>query len=667
MTSKLNSLIESGIAAQQSGDLDTALSHYQAAFELAPEDAEVLSLLGLALTLLGRHAEAEPLLRDAVAREPGEIGFRINLTELLLRQGLLGDAREEVTRIVSQNPGFSPAWERLGDIAIRQGDKSQAKEYYQKAFSTVSGNFHIGLKLAELQIVLGEYDQALNMLNSIARQGPDNPALFSYACLAIKALQDWQQLESVSRNWARAHANDPAAWQMLATALMEQGRYRLAEESYRKVLSNRSENAADLSAYGQICLQCFEYDRAKDAFDRAEVLDPELPDLLVGLSILYTYFGEFGKAENYCRRVLQYYPGFAPAYVQLGHLTRGQFSDTERESLVALQSDVEQAAEHRIDLAFTLGRVHEARQEYQAAYEAYDVANGLGQDLGESLKLHYDEKESAARTRGIKALYRPDVIQQSLDNASPCPVFIVGMPRSGTTLIESVIAAHSSVVAGGERPLLPQINNSALSFSSRNDNRLPPAETLKEWAGSYLSDLPEMGTADYFTDKNPLNIEAVGLIAVLFPNAPIVHIRRNPVETCFSIFKHRFSKFWSFTHSLSDIAHFYGQYAQLVSYWEAALADRFLTIQYEELATDLSAFAPVLIEHCGLQWQSQCLDFQKANRAIATLSSVQIREPVKVHNTVAKNYQEFTGPLIEVLRSAGVDLDTGALIEQERC
>ncbi|MCZ6526671.1 MAG: sulfotransferase [Gammaproteobacteria bacterium] len=322
--------------------------------------------------------------------------------------------------------------------------------------------------------------------------------------------------------------------------------------------------------------------------------------------------------------------------------------------------------EHRIDLAFTLGRAYEVKENYQSAYEAYDLANRLSLDQGRSLKLHYDHNESAARTERIKALFNPDAIQHPLDDADPCPIFIVGMPRSGTTLVESTIAAHSRVFAGGERPLFPQILNTTLSFSSQNDLALPPRSTLEEWAMTYLSDRPDIGTADYFTDKNPLNIEAVGLIAVLFPNAPIVHIRRNPVETCFSIFKHKFSKFWSFAHSLSDIAHFYGQYALLVSHWQQLLGDRFLTIQYEELATNFSTMAPVLINHCGLEWEAQCLDFQKENRAIPTLSAVQIREPVKLSFAVAKNYQEFIAPLIEGLRSVGVDLDTGAFIKADR-
>jgi len=663
MASKLTSLIESGITAQQSGNLDEALACYQSALLIAPVDAEVLSLLGLVLTQLDRLTEAEPLLRDAVTREPDQTGFRMNLAELLKRKDLLEEAEKEVMRTVNRNPGFSPGWEKLGDIALLQDDKLKAKEYFQKSFSTTSANFNTGLKLAELDIALEEFDQALNVLGGLAKQNPASPSMFKYACIALLAKHDWLQLESTALSWSRISPNDPVPWQMLSTASMEQGRVGLAEEHYRNVLANRSENAADLSAYGQICLQCFEYGKAKNAFDRAEALDPDLAELLVSLSMYHTYFGELEKAEDYCRRALQIDPHFVPAYVQLGHLNRGKFSDKEMDCLVRLNSDVVQTIEQRINLAFTLGHAYEARKKYISAYEAFKTANRLSQDLGERSKLRYDQNECVVRTQGIKALYRPDIIQQSLHDVDPCPIFIVGMPRSGTTLVESTIAAHSKVFAGGERPLFPQLHNAALSYSLQNDLDMPPRGTLEEWARNYLSDLPEMGEASYFTDKNPLNLEAVGLIAVLFPNAPIVHIRRNPVETCFSIFKHKFSKFWSYAYSLTDIAHFYGQYAQLVSHWEQTLGERFLTIQYEEFATNFSAAAPALIQHCGLEWELQCLEFQKEKQAIATLSAVQVRGPVKVSPAVAGFYQEFLDPLFEGLASACVDLDTGALIE----
>jgi hypothetical protein len=153
----------------------------------------------------------------------------------------------------------------------------------------------------------------------------------------------------------------------------------------------------------------------------------------------------------------------------------------------------------------------------------------------------------------------------------------------------------------------------------------------------------------------------VGLIARLFPAAKIVHVRRNPLETGLSIFRHEFTKFWPFAHRLEDIGHFYGQYAQLVAHWERVLPERFVTIQYEDLATDFAARAPALVPACGLAWEAQCLNFQTAQRAISTFSAVQAREPVSLRNGKAERYRRHLDVLADALRAGHVDLTTGAL------
>ncbi len=328
-----------------------------------------------------------------------------------------------------------------------------------------------------------------------------------------------------------------------------------------------------------------------------------------------------------------------------------------------LNDDSGRPFDHRIDIAFTLGRAYEAKAKYQSAIKTYMFANSLCQIRSENLNIHYNKNDSVEKTLQLKLHYKRKMTQPRANKSKPCPIFIVGMPRSGTTLVESTIAAHSSVFAGGERPLLPQINDAVLSYSTQNNDRLPPQKMLEDWANAYLTDIPDIGDASHFTDKNPINIESVGLISILFPNAPIIHIRRNPIETCLSIFKHNFSKFWPFAHSPLDTAHYYSQYTQLVAYWEKVLGDKFLTIQYESFAKYFSTMAPILLEHCELEWEAECLNFQSANRAISTLSAVQVREPIKVRESIAENFNDIAELLSRELIASNVDLKTGALIE----
>jgi hypothetical protein len=241
----------------------------------------------------------------------------------------------------------------------------------------------------------------------------------------------------------------------------------------------------------------------------------------------------------------------------------------------------------------------------------------------------------------------------------PRPIFIVGMPRSGTTLIEAVLGAHSRVFACGDRPAMRRI----LRWPTGLDQIEPEAYegTLQDWAKFYFRDLPEnLRGADHITDKHPRNFEAAGLIARMLPNAVIVHVRRNPLETCLSIYRQEFNKNWTVAHRLSDIAGYYARYARLVAYWERVLPGRFVTIRYEEFVADFASAAPRLVQACGLEWEPQCLEFQKSPRAIVTFSSVQARSEVANGNGRAQKYQKHLEPLIAALEAAGVDPNTGA-------
>ncbi len=208
---------------------------------------------------------------------------------------------------------------------------------------------------------------------------------------------------------------------------------------------------------------------------------------------------------------------------------------------------------------------------------------------------------------------------------------------------------------------MPQILHAYLATLTVNDDKPPPATAMQEWANYYLQEFPPAAPADHITDKNPLNFEAVGLIARLFPNAVIINMRRNPLETGLSVFRHELTKFLTFAHRLEDIGHYYGQYARLAAHWQQVLPERFVTIQYEDFAANFDSAAPALVDVFGLTWEDGCHTFQENAAAIATFSAVQAREPVVVRLGKAKAYEKHLGPLIDALNAANVDPETGEL------
>jgi hypothetical protein len=190
--------------------------------------------------------------------------------------------------------------------------------------------------------------------------------------------------------------------------------------------------------------------------------------------------------------------------------------------------------------------------------------------------------------------------------------------------------------------------------------REPDAEILQEWTAAYFRELPNLGGKDHITDKHPLNFDAVGLISQLFPDATIVHVHRDPVETCLSIYCQEFNKHWAFAHRLEDIGHYYGHYLQLAAHWEQTLGKRLITVEYEDFVENFERAARSLVESCRLEWEPACLQFQHTERAIATFSTVQVRDPIQLGESRAERYAEHLAPLMSALEQAGVDPVTGS-------
>lgn len=651
--------IERGLTAHQSNKFDEALTAYREALEILPDDAEAASLCGLALTHLGRFADAGPLHEKAVTLEPDQAGFRLNLLENLERSGDLERAEKQVEKILALAPQMTRAWEKRGDLHILREAPADAAVAYTRALSLDAPHFALALKLARLQMNLRNLREAVGALDVAATFGPQDATVFDLRCSILAELRDWPALEIAAGLWAAAHPTTSAAWRRLAEATFELGRFRQSVAAFAKVLELAPRSADRLAAYAQICLQALEFDKAHQALEEAEALDPNQADVLAAKGLLLTYRGQFDEAEAYCRRCLAADPEFVNAYTQLTRLTGGHLSDDEIATLDAFAGDSAKPAENRVVARFALGHGYDARDDIARAFANYRAANELMRKQARAEGLLYDRDQSRQRTDRLLALFSSAVPSEGDSPQGLIPLFIVGMPRSGTTLIESVLGAHSEVIAGGERPLMRQILDTYLTMSAESTR--PGSSVLREWAALYLAETPQESPAHYTTDKNPLNIEAVGLIARLFPAARIIHVRRNPVETGFSIYRQELSKFWTFANALEDIGHFYGQYARLADHWEKTLGDRFTTIQYERFAATFDQSARELVTGCGLRWEDACTDYQNRIPEIATFSAVQARERVAVRLGKGQTYEAHLQPLVDAMRLAGVDLETGEL------
>ena len=590
--------LERGVTAHQAGRLDDALKSYQAALEIRPNDPEASSLCGLALLHSGNGEEALPLLQQAVEREPGQNGFRLNLAEGLAQTGKPDRAMVELGLIIATEPTNL--------------------------------------------VALGRF--------------------YALECDALVARREWTKLYANGVAWTKADPNAPSAWRALARGAFEEGQLVEATNAFARYLNLTKPTVADYTAYASLCLQALYIGDAIKALDLAERLDRNYPQMLAQRALALMYLGRFAEAETYARRCIEQKPDFVPAYSTLSRLRGGALDDTDLKQLNELARSNDVYLDYRIAAIFAIANTHDARGETDIAFAAYDAAHLLARERDAMEKRSYDAAQDAARIQRTVDLWErlPEI--PPVANA-PRPIFIVGMPRSGTTLLEAVLGAHSRVFACGERPAMRQI----LRWPTSLEQTPPEAyeQKLQDWAQFYFRDLPDapnLHGADHVTDKHPRNFEAAGFITRLLPNAVIVHVRRDPVETCLSIYRQEFNKHWTFTHRLTDIAEYYVRYARLVAHWQRVLPpEKFFTIQYEDFVADFANAAPQLVQACGLQWEPQCLEFQKTEHPIATFSTVQARSAVALGNGRAQRYEKFLGPLVAALEAGGIDLRTGAL------
>jgi tetratricopeptide (TPR) repeat protein len=576
--------------------------------------------------------------------------------------GRLDDALKSYRAALEIRPEDPEASSLCGLALLHSGKGAEAMPLLQHAVDREPGQNGFRLNLAEGLAQTGKPDRAMVELGLIIATDPANAqALSRFYALESEALiarREWTKVYTNGVAWTKVDANSPGAWRMRALGAYEEGRLIEAKTAFARALSVATPTAADLTAYAGLCLKALDIDETRTALDQAEALDPYHPQMLATRALLLMYLGQFAEAEAYARRCLQRKPDFVPAYETLNRLRRGALEQADLQALTALARRPDVYLDRRIPAVFAIADAYDARGDFDAAFATYRAAHALARERDALDKRTYDMAQEAAQVEQVVKLSET-LREVAAPGNAPRPIFIVGMPRSGTTLIEAVLGAHSRVFACGERSVMRLILRSVREVA-QNAGTLDEG-TLQDWGKFYFRDLPDIGSADHVTDKHPRNIEAVGLIARMLPNAVIVHVRRNPIETCLSVYRQEFNKHWSFTHDLVHIADYYRRCAQLAARWERTLPARFVTIQYEDFVANFTSAAPQLLQACGLSWEPQCLQFQKTQRLIPTFSTVQVRSAVALGNGRAQKYQKHLGPLVAALAAAGIDLNTGAL------
>ena len=453
----------------------------------------------------------------------------------------------------------------------------------------------------------------------------------------------------INPQYSDAHYN-------LGQVLMRQERYREAVACLDRSLELQPDNVEALLNLGVVLRHAGLVEEALAKLRLAQKMAPDSAEVNHHLGGELAAQGKFDEAEVYCRRALSVRPEFIPALDTLASHKKMQTDNPEFALLrqiyeKGMASGRQLTMEERIQLNFALGKCFNDVKDYDRAFEHF--AQGCRLKRG---TFQYDPAETERVFEQIKRAFSRESVGRLSGGgiADSMPIFVLGMPRSGTTLTEQIIASHPDVYGAGELNHVAAIAQQALAGQPFPGNLLQlDASRLTAWGEEYLRMLKQHAPdAKRITDKMPQNFERLGLIHLMLPKAKIVHVKRNPVDTCLSGFTMNFvGKNIKYSYDLSELGRFYVAYDKLMAHWREVLpAGAFLEVQYEDLIQDTEAQTRRLIEYCDLAWNEACLAPHKSERSVRTASVAQVRNPVYASSVERwRRYEKHLGPLLDAL------------------
>lgn len=661
----LDYLLKEARKARLADDYDSAIKFCRAFLDVHPGSPDAESLLGLCEIEIGRREGEERIVKSAEAA-PKNASAQLNLSILRERQGDLRKAVASANAAASLDKHYFEAWAQLGKL-LGKGEKfDEAFTALEQAMALRPDHPGVVLLYAAAALETGNLDACASALVAAGSAGVPAAETRRLRAHLLRKRGDAPSLQRFAEDWLRDAPEDEEARVALAYALAEQGFYDRAAAAFAPLAAAPGAGADRFSAMGRYLLGGRRLDEAAAWFKRALQADPADTDANFGMARRSMFLGKFEDAEAWCRRTIAAAPMHAEAFGVLVEAARGRLSDDDLAAIEHALKNAGRSEENRIKLLFAKGDALHARKQHGAAFDAWEAANAAKKTRARAAGLGYDRRAQEMKTDEIIRLFpKPDpAAAEAAAFKGPSPIFIVGMPRSGTTLLESALCAHPDVDGAGEVPALPYYLDQYLAWSRSDGGGADLLKLLAHWREGYAEQCEKFGWkgAPFVTDKQPSNVFAAGFATMLFPRARFLHIRRNPIETGLSIFRRNFNEQWPFTTDFEDLAHYYFEHLRIAAHWEARFADRIAFIQYEDLVEDFEGSIRRLLGFCGLPFDDACLRYHEQERAVMTFSAAQVREPPsKARLSSAGPYRERLAPLERALEALGVDLETGAL------
>ncbi len=641
----------------RSGAFDAALVSLERELESAPEDPEALYMRAVCLRYSGRTDEALPTL-ERLHRVAPQYARGYQEAGHTLRS--LGDGARALTvyrQAVALNPGLVASWKHLAELEAEYGTPELAEnarlhharlEALPPELVSVTSFFHEGKLLKAERLVrafLQTHKHHVEAMRLLALIGArlhvlDDAEFLLESCLTFEPHNAFARFDYVN-------------------VLRQRQKYRESLEQAEKLRNFQPGNPSFETAYANALMAVGRFDEALAVYDAILAELPAHPGLHLARGHALKTVGRGDQAIAAYREAGRVKPDFGDAYWSLANLKTYRFEDDELERMRAYETDPATSLVDRYHLCFALGKAHEDRDDPEHAMGFYTRGNAL-----KRAGLRYDPDRMEAEFERQKSICTAELLEskRGAGYASPDPIFIVGLPRAGSTLIEQILASHSQIDGTLELPDIPALahrlgGRRKLDETPRYPARLAEldADKLTELGQAYIEDTRiHRAGAPFFVDKMPNNFRHIGLIHLILPNAKIIDARREPMACCFSAFKQLFAEGQEFSYSLDDLGRYYRGYVDLMDHWDRVLPGKVLRVQYEDVVEDLEGQVRRILDYLGLPFEDACLRFHETGRAVRTASSEQVRRPIGREGLEAwRPFEQWLGELKVALESSG--------------
>lgn len=616
-----------------------------------PNEPNILRVLGVALMRQGKVAEAEKPLETSVKIAPELAAGHEQYGTVLATLGRFEEAERSLIQSLKLNPKAKTVYSKLARVQAMQGRSEDAQKSYARMFE-------LNPRWQKLQDAMdhqgkGENEQAHKIVKEVLRDEPDNVNALHVMGGLLNVDKAHNDAEAVLRRAVELAPDFAVAWSTLAVSLKEQSKYAEAVDCMEKAISLDPMNPEWHHNLGNIYLTSGNEEKALGAFRETLKIRPRHPGALLSLGHVLKTLGDQTEAIEAYRKCADVKPELGEIFWSMANLKTFRFEPDEV-ALMERQVDSGQIEdESEVNFCYALGKSYEDAKDYDRAFEYYK----RGADK-KRMMVHYDPVEFTCAVDAIMETMTPELFKKlkGVGLQDPAPILVVGLTRSGSTLIEQILSSHSKVDGTAE---LPDLQRVAISSGiNRSDGLKYPAsvmdtpeEIFAELGRDYIeSTRRHRQGAEFFTDKMPNNFSHIGFLHLILPNAKVIDARRHPLDSCFGTFKQLFARGQHFSYDLFDLAEYYKNYVRLMDYWDEVLPGKVLRVQYEDVVNDMEGQARRMIAHCGLEWEEQIERFYETERAVKTASSEQVRQPIyKGSLDTWKNYEHHLGDLIEQL------------------